>query len=57
MGVRTLLRSWAIPLARVPMLSMRWERNNWASNFLRAVMSLLMDRDGFPLLLCQVVAH
>ena len=38
-GARMLLRSWAMPPASVPMLSIRWARRNCASSCLRSVMS------------------
>ena len=41
-GVSTLLRSWAMPPARVPMLSMRCARRNCRSSFFRSVMSRTM---------------
>ena len=43
-GASTLLRSWAMPPASVPMLSMRWARRNCCSRFLRSVMSVLIVR-------------
>ena len=44
MGARMLFRSCAMPLARVPMLSMRWARRNWASIFFFSVMSVVIAR-------------
>ena len=46
-GVRMLFRSCATPLARVPTLSSRWARSNWASNFFCSVISWLITSTDF----------
>ena len=43
-GVRMLFRSWAMPLTKVPMLTMRWARNNWASSPFTSVRSVSIAR-------------
>ncbi len=43
-GARTLLRSWATPPARVPRLSMRWDRRTRCSRSRRSVTSVLVIR-------------
>ena len=47
MGARTLLRSWAMPPASVPMLSMRCVRRNCSSIRFFSVMSVLTIRTDF----------
>ena len=49
-GVSTLFKSWAMPLARLPRLSIRWARRNCCSRDFFSVMSvstLRIDR-GLP---------